>query len=131
MKRLIILLLFITGFSVAQNKQIEQSVTKLFNSYVTVANIPGLSVSVSHNNTNVYSHSFGFADINNKVPANDSSLYRIGSITKLFTAAAFIKLIESGALKEQDYISRYVDVPKKIQVIKLGQLAANTSGIRH
>ncbi len=131
MNRLIVLCLFISTVSSAQNKQIEQGVTKLFNSYATVANIPGLSVCVSLNGKTVYSNSFGYSDINNKIHANDSSLYRIGSITKLFTAAAFVKLIEGGVLKEQDYISRYVDVPKKIQVVKLGQLAANTGGIRH
>ena len=131
MKRLLVLLVFIATFCEAQDKQIAQNVSKLFSSYITVANIPGLSVCVSQSDKIVYRNSFGFSDINNKVHANDSSLYRIGSITKLFTAAAFVKLMEGGALKEQDYISRYVDVPKKIQIIKLGQLAANTSGIRH
>ncbi len=131
MRLRLICFLLICNLAKAQNKQIEQSVTKLFNSYITIANIPGLSVCVSHNNKIVYSTSFGFADVNNKIPATDSSLYRIGSVTKLFTAAAFVKLIESGVLKENDFISRYIDVPKNLQIIKLGQLAANTSGIRH
>lgn len=126
-----ILLLFVCVFSQAQTKQIEQSVNKLLESYITVANIPGLSICVSRDNKIVFNNSFGYSDVNNKVHTTDSSLYRIGSVTKLFTAASFAKLIESGSLKEMDYISRYVDVPKKMQIIKLGQLAANTSGIRH
>lgn len=130
MKR-IFALLMIVSVARSQNKQVNQSVTKLFNSYLTVANIPGLSVCVSVDNMIVYNNAFGFSDVNNKVVATDSSLYRIGSVTKLLTATAFVKLIESGALKETDYISRYVNVPKNLQIIKLGQLAANTSGIRH
>jgi serine beta-lactamase-like protein LACTB len=131
MKQIVVLLISLTSIASAQSKQTEQAVTKLFESYITVANIPGLSICVSLDGKTIYNHSFGFSDINNKVKTTDSSLYRIGSVTKLFTAASFARLIESGALKETDFISRYVNVPAPIQVIKLGQLAANTSGIRH
>lgn len=131
MKRLVLILVIITSVLRSQNKQIDQNVNRLFNSYLTAANIPGLSVCVSLDNKIVYSNAFGFSDVNNKIVATDSSLFRIGSVTKLLTATAFVKLIESGALKELDYISRYVDVPKTVQIVKLGQLAANTSGIRH
>lgn len=131
MKLNVIILLFVFSIGRAQNKQLEQSVNKLMESYITVANIPGISVCVALDNKIVYDKSFGFSDVNNKIRATDSSLYRIGSITKLLTAVSFVKLIEGGALKELDYISGYVNVPKKIQIIKLGQLAANTSGIRH
>jgi serine beta-lactamase-like protein LACTB len=131
MKKILLLIVVTVSVARSQNKQIDQSVTKLLNSYITVANIPGLSICVSLNDKIVYNNAFGYSDVNNKVAATDSSLYRIGSVTKLFTAAAFTKLIEGGALKENDYISRYVNVPSALQVIKLEQLAANTSGIRH
>ncbi len=131
MKKIYLLLMVTVSVAQSQNKQIDQSVTKLLNSYITVANIPGLSICVSMNDKIVYNNAFGYSDVNNKIQATDSSLYRIGSVTKLFTSAAFTKLIEGGALKENDYISRYVNVPSALQVIKLGQLAANTSGIRH
>lgn len=131
MKKIFLLVLVTVSVAQSQNKQIEQSVTKLLNSYITVANIPGLSICVSINDKIVYNNAFGYSDVNNKIAATDSSLYRIGSVTKLFTSAAFTRLIEGGALKENDYISRYVNVPPALQVIKLGQLAANTSGIRH
>jgi serine beta-lactamase-like protein LACTB, mitochondrial len=116
---------------IGQDKQVRQSVNKLLSSYITVANIPALSVCVAQDGKVLYSGSFGFSDIANKVPANDSNLYRIGSVTKLFTATTFAKLIEKGELKAEDFIVGYVNVPKNLMVIKLGQLAAHTSGIRH
>jgi CubicO group peptidase (beta-lactamase class C family) len=131
MKFKTIITLFVFSIGHAQNKQLEQSVNKLMESYITVANIPGISICVSLDNKVVYNNAFGYSDVNNKTRATDSSLYRIGSVTKLLTAVSFVKLIEGGALKELDYISGYVNVPKNLQVIKLGQLAANTSGIRH
>lgn len=131
MKRIIVFVFFAASIARSQNKQIDQSVTKLLNSYIAVANIPGLSICVSVNDKIVYNNAFGFSDVNNKIHTTDSSLYRIGSVTKLLTAAAFAKLIEGGSLKENDFISRYVNVPSELQVIKLGQLASNTSGIRH
>ncbi len=129
--KLIFFLLVVFSFSNAQNKPIEQSVNKLFDSYITVANIPGLSVCVSQNGNVVYKSAFGYSDINNKSKTTDSSTFRIGSLTKLFTAATFVELIEKGALKQEDFIVSYVTVPEKLRVIKLGQLAANISGIRH
>ena len=96
MKLKIIALVFIFGISNAQNKQIQQSVNKLLSSYITVANIPGISVCVSVDNKIVYSNSFGVSDVSNKTPITDSTRYRIGSLTKVLTAAAFVKLIEKG-----------------------------------
>jgi serine beta-lactamase-like protein LACTB, mitochondrial len=131
MKFKVTVLCFLVGMVNAQNKQLQQSVNKLLSSYVTVANIPGLSVCVSLDNKIVYSNSFGFSDVNNKIPANDSSLYRIGSITKLLTAATFVKLVEKGEMKDDDFIVKYINVPKGHRVIRLNQLASHTSGIRH
>ncbi|HWY12618.1 MAG TPA: serine hydrolase domain-containing protein [Bacteroidia bacterium] len=131
MKLKVVVLVFVFGMSNAQNKQIQQSVNKLVSSYITVANIPGISVCAAIDNKTVYSNSFGFSDINNKTPITDSTRYRIGSLTKVLTAAAFAKLIEKGDLKEDDFIARYVTVPQNLQIIRLGQLASHTSGIRH
>ena len=131
MKLRIGFLLFVFGFVNAQNKQVQQNVSKLLSSYITIANIPGISVCVVLDNKIVYNNSFGFSDVTNKTIATDSTKYRIGSLTKLFTASTFAKLIEKGDLKEEDFIARFVTVPKNIQVIKLGQLASHTSGIRH
>lgn len=126
-----IIVLLVPVVITAQTKQIQQSVNKLLSSYLTIANIPGMSVCVAQDGKVLYSNSFGFSDLANKIPASDSSLYRIGSVTKLFTASTFVKLIEKGDLKAEDFIVSYVNVPKNLMVIKLGQLAAHTSGIRH
>lgn len=57
---------------------------KYFNSLEANNRFMG-SVAVSHNGKLIYSKSTGFSDFENKVKANETTKYRIGSISKTFT----------------------------------------------
>jgi D-alanyl-D-alanine carboxypeptidase len=59
------------------------------------------SISVFSNGEEIYQRSIGFADLGNKSKANAHTKYRIGSITKTFTAVVFMQLIEEGKLKPE------------------------------
>lgn len=48
--------------------------------------LPGLSIGIVHDQALVWSGGFGWADVERREPATADTLYRIGSITKLFTA---------------------------------------------
>ena len=50
----------------------------------------------------------GSADLENDVAASERTVYRIGSITKQFTAAAILRLVEQGKLSLDDEMSRYL-----------------------
>jgi CubicO group peptidase (beta-lactamase class C family) len=89
---------------------------------------PGAAVLVAKANKIVYRKAFGKADIELKVALKPDHIFRIGSITKQFTACAILKLAEEGKLSLQDNITKFMrDYP--IQDITIEHLLTHTSGI--
>lgn len=77
----------------------------------------------------VYQGAFGFADIGNGVRATPETKFRIGSVTKQFTAAAILKLMEEGQLALDDPLSKFMpDYPRGDEVT-IHHLLTHTSGI--
>ncbi len=90
----------------------------------------GLSVAVARGETLVYSKAHGFAELEHAVPANDETMFRIGSVTKQFTAAAILKLAERGKLAIDDPLTRFLpNYPTHGHEITLRHLLTHTSGI--
>jgi len=76
----------------------------------------------------VYKHSFGYADLANKVLNSDSSAFILASLAKPFTAVAILQLEEKGKLKLDDVVSKYLpDFP--YNTITVRQLLSHTSGL--
>ena len=72
----------------------KQEIERLQKKY----NIPGLSVAVLQNQQTIFTDGFGYADIENKIPATADTPYNIASLTKTFGAAILMKLVEEGKL---------------------------------
>jgi CubicO group peptidase (beta-lactamase class C family) len=90
---------------------------------------PGVSVSVMKAGRLVYSKGFGFANLETRTPATATSIYKIGSITKQFTAAALMTLQEAGKLSVDDRLSKFFpDFPRGGE-ITLRQMLTHTSGL--
>lgn len=91
---------------------------------------PGLSVGVVQNGQVLLMEGMGRADIENDVPASSKTVYRIGSLTKQFTAAATMKLVSENKLKLDDVISKHLSkAPKQWSGITVRNLLNHTSGI--
>ncbi|WP_186436560.1 serine hydrolase domain-containing protein [Thiomonas delicata] len=60
--------------------------------------VAGLSIALVDDQRIVWAQGFGYADLKRKIPASETTLYRVGSISKLFTAMAAMQLSESGKL---------------------------------
>ncbi|SFW64366.1 serine hydrolase domain-containing protein [Chitinophaga sancti] len=94
----------------------------------TVANFSG-TVLVARKGKIIYSNSFGEADREWHVKNTINSKYRIGSITKQFTAACILHLEEAGKLSLDDKLNKYLpDFPQGDQVT-LHMLLNQTTGI--
>lgn len=87
------------------------------------------SVAVSKEGEVIYKRSLGFADIENNVKANENTRYRIGSISKTFTAVLVFKAIEEGKLKLQQNIANFFPSIKNAENITIDQLLSHRSGI--
>ncbi|MEI6051046.1 MAG: serine hydrolase domain-containing protein, partial [Bacteroidota bacterium] len=79
--------------------------------------MPGASVLIAQNGDIVYQKGFGYADIEKKIPVTPDTKFKIGSISKQFTAAAILKLQEEGKIKTEDKLSKYIpDFPRGNEV---------------
>jgi CubicO group peptidase (beta-lactamase class C family) len=89
----------------------------------------GIAVLVARDGEILYKKGFGFADIKNKIPATPDTKFRIGSVTKQFTAAAILKLQESNLISVNDKLSKFIpDFPRGDEVT-IHQLLTHISGI--
>jgi D-alanyl-D-alanine carboxypeptidase len=69
---------------------------------------PGLSIGIVFDQQLVWAKGFGYADLERKVPATPTTLYRIASITKLFTSTAILQLRDEGKLQLDDPLARHL-----------------------
>lgn len=88
------------------------------------------SVLVAKGGEVVFQMSTGWADVEWKTPDSATTKFRIGSVTKQFTAAAILLLEERGKLGVDDLLSKHlVGVPEAWKRITLRHLLTHTSGI--
>lgn len=89
------------------------------------------SVAVSKNGTILYKRAIGFADVEQELKANPDTKYRIGSITKTFTAVLVFKAIEQGKLHLDDSIDRWFPTIQNAAEITVEHLLGHHSGIHN
>ncbi|RPI02382.1 MAG: DUF3471 domain-containing protein [Calditrichaeota bacterium] len=90
---------------------------------------PGASVLVAQDGKIVYQQCIGMANVDKSVPIIPETTFRIGSITKQFTAASILKLQEQGKLSVQDKLSQYFSDFPRGDDVTLHHLLTHTSGI--
>ena len=73
-------------------------ITKLIAYEMKKSSTPGLSIALVDDQRIVWAQGFGFANLERKLPASAQTLYRVGSISKLFTDTAAMQLVEQGKL---------------------------------
>ena len=117
MKKLSLISLILTiwsGLTLAQ-KSVVIDYTPLIREYrelikteMSKNNIAGLSIALVDKNGIIWTEGFGYENIRDSVKATEKSVYCIGSITKLFTAAALMQLAEKNNLNIDDPVRKYV-----------------------
>jgi len=92
---------------------------------------PGGTALVAKNGKVIYRRSFGKANLELDVTMNPDHVFRIGSITKQFTASAILRLAEEDKLSLSDTITRFItDYPMGRHAITVEHLLTHTSGIK-
>jgi CubicO group peptidase (beta-lactamase class C family) len=98
--------------------------------------VGSVTVGVIDKGAVVWTRSHGYADMEAKRPATRESVYRIGSITKQFTALMLLQLAEQGKVRLSDPLEQYVPEASQIPKlspsqppITLAQVASMTSGL--
>jgi D-alanyl-D-alanine carboxypeptidase len=89
------------------------------------------SFAVSKDDKIVYKKSIGFADAENNKLANENTVYRIGSVSKTFTAVLVMKAVEENKLKLTDKLSNYFPEVKNADKITIENLLQHRSGVHN
>ncbi len=92
--------------------------------------IPGLSVAVVKAGAVIKAKGYGLANLETNTAATPETVYQLASVTKQFTAAAVMLLVQDGRLALDDPVARYVNgAPEERKGVTVRHLLAHTSGI--
>lgn len=92
---------------------------------------PGAAVIVARGDRVLMRKAYGMADIELGVPLRPEHVFRLGSITKQFTAVATLMLVDEGKISLDDDITKFLpDYPTQGRRITIEHLLTHTSGIR-
>ncbi|WP_127844684.1 serine hydrolase domain-containing protein [Psychroflexus aestuariivivens] len=89
------------------------------------------SVAVSENGEIIYTKSVGFADFENKTEADENTKYRIGSISKTFTAVLVLKAVEQDKLDLSQTLDEFYPSIENSDEITIKYLLNHRSGIHN
>jgi serine beta-lactamase-like protein LACTB len=108
--------------------------TKLIEHEVADKRLPALSIALVDDQTVVWAHGFGFQDRGRTVPATAETVYRVGSVSKLFTDIGIMQLVEKGELDLDAPVAKYVPSFQPVykegeKPITLRMLMAHRSGL--
>jgi len=125
---LVLSILFLSLFSFSQLN--TAAIDSIFSDWDN-PNSPGCSIGIFEKGQIIYSKGYGNANLEYSIPNSSTSVFRIGSTSKQFTAACIVLLEQQGKLKFDnvltDYFPEFPDYAKKITV---RQLLNHTSGLR-
>lgn len=126
MKKLLLLIFFPLALNA---QQIATKTDSLISTYHKQDLFTG-NILVAQNGKILLSKSFGYANRQNKILNNTETTFRIGSVSKSFTAVIILQLQEKGLLKVEDKLNKYLPDFPKGDSITIANLLSNTSGIK-
>lgn len=90
----------------------------------------GATVAIRYGDDMLFARGYGMADLEQHVPVTTSTVFKIGSVTKQFTAAIVLSLVEEGEIALQDELGRFLPTfPTHGETVTVHQLLNHTSGI--
>lgn len=114
-----IFILFVIGIhGYAQNakthslkdvKSLESFLDSIFIKEMGKSKIPGAAICIVENGKTLFSKGYGYSNLETKTPViPEKTIFRIGSITKVFTAVAVMQLFDNGLIKMKDDVNTYL-----------------------
>jgi len=92
---------------------------------------PGGAVAVIQDEQVVFARGYGMADLEQGVPITVDTVFSLASVSKQFTAAATLLLVDAGRLRLDDKVRTYIpELPEYASQVTVSHLLHHTSGIR-
>ena len=89
--------------------------------------IPAYSAAIVKDQKVIWAKGFGFADLENKIPATEHTPYHLASLTKTFGSTILMQLVQDGKVKLDDPVSKYGITLESEGVIRVRHLLSHTS----
>ena len=89
--------------------------------------IPAYSAAIVKDQKVIWAKGFGFADVENKVPATEHTPYHLASLTKTFASTILMQLVQEGKIKLDDPVTKYGINLESNGVITVRHLLSHTS----
>ncbi|MEM1220159.1 MAG: serine hydrolase domain-containing protein, partial [Bacteroidota bacterium] len=129
-KSFLLLALMIPMFSSFGQNTAMPSIDEVFAAW-DQPNTPGAALGVFKDGKIMYAKGYGLANMEYDIPNAATSVFRIGSTSKQFTAACIVLLAEQGKLSLEDKLHDFFpDFPDYAKQITVQHLLNHTSGIR-
>jgi CubicO group peptidase (beta-lactamase class C family) len=129
--RLIILLAVLVPVAAPQRKTDFSVLEKAAVEELKATNAPGAAVAIVEGDKVIFAKGFGSANVETGAPVTPDMLFRLGSTTKMMTAAALVGLAEEGRFKLDEPVGKYVKgLSPGLARLTAHQLLSHTAGLR-
>ncbi len=123
----------ITSPAFAKDGQLSESLVKDIDTGILDAILngasPSIQISIFKQGDPIYKKAIGFSNLENKIALKQNDVFRVGSLTKQFTAAAILLLAQKKKLDLSDNVSKYLSGFSKFEPLKISELLWHTAGI--
>src|SRR6185295_6332627 len=89
--------------------------------------IPAMSCAIVKDQKVVWAKGFGYADLENRIPATEHTSYHLASLTKTFASTVLMKLVQDGKVNLDDPVSKYGVNLESSGIIRVRHLFSHTS----
>jgi D-alanyl-D-alanine carboxypeptidase len=113
-----------TGLTPVEVERVDAAMRKLVE-----AGIPGIALAVARDGAVVYAQGYGVMNIASARPVTATTRMEVGSVTKQFTAAAILQLVEAGKLTLDDPLGKYIPEYTRARAVTLRELLWQVTGI--
>ncbi len=135
---LLFLLLHLIGYAQPKPNQVEKfqaRIDSFFQAEMKSNKVVGASIAILDKRQVAYAQGYGYADLENRIAVTPETSFRVGSITKSFTAIAIMQLYEKGVLNLDEPITTYLpelkmnELSTKAKPITIRHLLSHKSGL--
>lgn len=130
---ILMLVLMIFAFSLsAQTKTVDfAELEKAINDELAATRTPGAAFAVVSGESVIFAKGFGTTSVEGGNSISPDTLFRMGSTTKMFTAAALVALAEQGKIKLDAPVGNYLkNLPLRVSNLTAHQILSQSSGLR-
>jgi len=130
--RLALYLLFASTTAAAQTATLDiPALEASANAELAATKTPGAAIGIVQDGRLVYAKGFGTSNVETGAPITPETLFRLGSTTKMLTAAAIATFVAEGKLDFQDRVGNYIHgLDPAIAALTVNQILSHTAGLK-